>query len=122
MVHSNAEFDITYDNDRDIHKKTVKYQTICDLIRRTLRENNPRQIKFYKIIALLTILKGSEYWAPRIKDMRQLEASEAKFFRAVTGCTRQDSTTGNVNVYEEVGVQSLSEYCGRIYRKMESPC
>lgn len=57
-------------------------------------------------MAMPTLLYGSECWAPRVKDMRQLEASEMKFLRAAKGCTREDRIR-NETIREELGVQPI---------------
>ena len=41
-------------------------------------------------MAVLTLLYGSECWAPRKRDLRQKESSEMKFLRSMKGCVIGD--------------------------------
>ena len=54
--------DITYDEDKDIINKVNTFQRICGTIRRTLKNKTRKetQIKFYEVMAVPTVLYGSE--------------------------------------------------------------
>jgi len=47
-------------------------------------------MKFYKVVAILTLLYGSETWVTTKRDMTRLEAAEMRFLRSVAGHTRMD--------------------------------
>jgi len=47
-------------------------------------------MKFYKVVARLTLLYGSETWVTTTRDMTRLEAAEMRFLRSVKEYTRLD--------------------------------
>ena len=59
--------DITFEEEQDINKKINTYQHICGTIRRTIKGKTRRetQMKFYKVMALPTVLYGAESWTLR---------------------------------------------------------
>lgn len=102
--------DITYDEDKDIKNKVNTFQRICGTIRRTLKNKTRKetQIKFYKVMAVPTVLYGSECWVPKKNELRQIESSEMKFLRSVKGCTRLDKLR-NTQIRDELGVQAVTD-------------
>ena len=56
--------DIIYDYDHDVQKKLHKFQHLCGTMIRTLKgKTRPEtQLKFYKVMAVPSLLYGSEIW------------------------------------------------------------
>ncbi|XP_075213694.1 uncharacterized protein LOC142319905 [Lycorma delicatula] len=56
--------DVTYENDGNCDKNVSRFQAICGTIRRTLHRKllNETQMKLYKVMAVPTLLYGSEDW------------------------------------------------------------
>ncbi|KAJ4441816.1 hypothetical protein ANN_11675 [Periplaneta americana] len=65
-------YDIGQDFDSDIDNKISKFNSICGTIRNTLRRKTTKetQMEFYKVMALPTVLYGSENWVPIKKNTR----------------------------------------------------
>ena len=53
-------------------------------------------MKFYKIVAGLTLLYGSETWVTTTRDMTRPEAAEMHSLRSVRGYTRLDKIRSEV--------------------------
>jgi hypothetical protein len=55
---------ISYQNETDIHSKITKFLQILGLLNNTLKPNliQSTRLKLYKILALPTLLYGSEIW------------------------------------------------------------
>ena len=53
-------------------------------------------MKFYKVVARLSLTYGSETWVTTTRDMTRLEAAEIRFLRSVKGYTRLDKTRSEV--------------------------
>ena len=83
---------ISYEEDRDITNKINKFQRICGTVIRTIKYKilKAAQLKLYNMIAVPTLLYGSECWTLRKTDLRQMELPEMKFLRLVKGCIRGD--------------------------------
>lgn len=96
---------VSYDCDRDVQLKLARYQLMCGTIRRTLgrKTRKETQLKFYKTMALPTLLYGSENWVLRRADESSIQSAEMKFLRAVKGCTRRDHIRNDA-IREELGV------------------
>jgi len=72
-------------------KKINRFQGICGTIRKHLKKiRTGTQMKFYKVVARLSLLYGSETWVTTQRDMTRLEAAEMRFLRSDTGYTRPD--------------------------------
>jgi hypothetical protein len=69
----------------DINVKLLRFQQICGTIKRTLARKVRKEtlLRFYKIMAIPTLLYGSECWTKRQKST--LEAAEMWFLRSVAG-------------------------------------
>lgn len=72
-------------------EKLNKFTHICRTISRTLKNKTRKdtQIKFYKTIAVPTLLDGSETWTTKTEESR-IQALEMRFLRRVKGCTKLD--------------------------------
>jgi hypothetical protein len=64
------------------------------------------QLKFYKTMAIPSLLYGSEGWILGCKDESSKQSAEMKFLRAVKGCTRLDHIR-NEKIREELGVKPV---------------
>lgn len=80
-------FNVGYDTGRDINDKLQRFQHICGTLRRTLigRVRKETILKFYNIMAIPTLLYGSECWTLTQQLKQRLEAAEMRFLRAVAG-------------------------------------
>lgn len=56
--------DISFKYEKDIEKKVNRFQMICGTIGRTLGRKTRKEIqmKFYKVMAVPTLIYGSESW------------------------------------------------------------
>ena len=53
-------------------------------------------MKFYKVVARLSLLYGSETWVTTKRDMTGLETVGMRFLRSVTGYTRLDKRRSEI--------------------------
>jgi len=53
-------------------------------------------MKFYKVVARLTLVYGGETWVTTKRDMIRLEAAEMRFLRSVKGYTRLDKIRSEI--------------------------
>lgn len=81
---------------------------MCGTIRRVLgnKTRKETQLKFYKAIAVPSLLYGSENWVLRQKEINNIQSSEMKFLRAVKGCTRLEHIR-NESIREELEIKSI---------------
>ena len=102
--------DISLDIDKDIEKKTNKFQHICGTINKTLKNKVTKstKLKLYKTMAVPLILYGSESWIERKRDKSNIQSAEMRFLRTVKGCTRRDHIK-NDDIREELGIFNLNE-------------
>ena len=49
-----------------------------------------KQLKFYEIVAIATLIYECETWTILQKDISEIQTSEMKFLRAVKGCSLRD--------------------------------
>ena len=84
----------------DIQKKLHKFQHLCGTIIRTLKERTrpETQLKFYKLMAVPTLLYDSEIWT---LEKSRIQAAEMKFLKSVKGCTIPDKK-GNEDIRREL--------------------
>jgi hypothetical protein len=80
-----SRYDVTFLEETDIDAKIKKFQNICGTIGRTLKgkARKDTQIKFYQVIAVSTLLYGSECWTMRKRDIHKPQAAEMRFLRSV---------------------------------------
>jgi hypothetical protein len=80
-------YTLSYISDYDIKEKISLFQRLCGTIRRILynKTRKDTQVKLYKIIAVRTLLYGSEAWTMKRADFQKIQTSEMKFLRAVGG-------------------------------------
>jgi len=65
-------------------------------------------MKFYKVVARLSLLYGSETWVTTQRDMTHLEAAEMRFLRSVTGYTRLDKIRCEV-IRKELEISGIQD-------------
>ena len=82
---------ISYKYDNDIKNKLDRFQYICGTIRRMLRNTRKDTIiKFFKTMAIQTLLYGRKTWTLKKSDEIAIQFSEMKFLRSVKGCSIMD--------------------------------
>jgi len=75
----------------------------------TLKENRTEtQMKFYKVIAIQSLLYGSETWVTMNRDMAGLEAAGMRYVRSVTEYTRLDKIRREV-IRKELEIYGLQD-------------
>jgi hypothetical protein len=75
----------------------------------TKEENQERKnLKFYKIMAVPVLLYGSETSTPRKRNWNRIQAAEMKYLRTVKWCTRLDQIR-NEDIRNDLGISPLSE-------------
>jgi len=90
-------------------KKINRFQGICGTIRKHLKKTGTdTQMKFYKVVAGLSLLYGSETWVTTQRDMTRLEAAEMRFLRSVTGYTRLDKIRCEV-IRKELEISGIQD-------------
>ena len=68
--------ELSLDCEQDFDKKINRFQRICGTIRKHLKKTRTyTQMTFYKVVARLPILYGSETWVTTKRDMTRLEAA-----------------------------------------------
>ncbi|KAJ4446628.1 hypothetical protein ANN_13325 [Periplaneta americana] len=74
---------LTYKHESDCKYKLPIFQQLCGTINRNLKNKARKetQIKFYKVIAVPSLLFGSETWTMTAADSKKLQAAEMKFLR-----------------------------------------
>ena len=102
--------DISYDRSNDIEDKLNKFTHICGTISRTLKNKTRKetQLKFYKTIAVPTLLYGSETWITTKKEESRIQAQEMKFLRRVKGCTKLDRIR-NTDIRTELNILDINQ-------------
>jgi hypothetical protein len=73
--------------DMDTNVKLQRFQQICGTIKRTLAGKVLKEtlLRFYKIIAIPTLLYGSECWTLTKRQKSRLEAAEMRSLRSLAG-------------------------------------
>jgi hypothetical protein len=110
-------YEATFLEETDTDAKIQKFQNICGTIRRTLKGKTRKdtQIKFYQVMAVTTLLYGSECWAMRKRDTQEPQAAETRFLRSVKRRTGPDKIR-NEDTRKELGVFSINDRIRR-YRQ-----
>ena len=65
---------------------------MCGTISRTLKGKTQlsTQIKFYKVMAVLVLMYGSENWSLNRSEKKEIEAAKMRFLRPMAGYTLFD--------------------------------
>lgn len=101
---------ITYRKNMEIEKKLNKFQQICGTINRCLRNKTTREtkLKFYKTVAVPTLIYGSETWPLTKQEERKIEAAEMRFLRRVAGVTLRDQKRSE-DIRNELNIFRLND-------------
>jgi hypothetical protein len=92
-----------------VSKKVNVFQRLCGSIRRHLkRTQGETQLKFYTVVAWLTLLYGSETWVTTKWDESRIEAAEMRFLRAIKGCSHLDRVQ-NEDIRNEIRITGIHE-------------
>lgn len=110
-------YNISYtNNNSDIKTKLSKFQYLCGTIRRTLKgTRRDTLLKFYKVMAMPTLLYGCENWTTTRQQERNIETAEMKFLRFVAGYTLRDHKRSE-DIRQELGISDLNTII-KDYRK-----
>jgi hypothetical protein len=83
---------------------------MCGTTKRTLTNNTRKytQLKFYKVLAVPTLLRGCETWALNRRYKRKIETAEMRFFRHVAGYTRRDEIS-NLTIRSELQIFNIND-------------
>ncbi|KAJ4434931.1 hypothetical protein ANN_23503 [Periplaneta americana] len=84
--------DLSYISSTDVENKLNKFLRLIGTIKRTLINKVDRKtvLKFYKTLAIPTLLYGSETWILTRAQQRRIEAAEMRLLRPLAGFRLQD--------------------------------
>ncbi len=84
--------DISFNIDRDVEKKLVKFRNVCGTIPKYLRNRTRKEtrLKFYKTIAVPTLMCVSKTWVNTKNIKNEIQTAEMKFLRNTLGCSLLD--------------------------------
>lgn len=99
---------ISYIQQNDQEIKLEKFLRLIGTIKRSLLHKvQPETIlKFYKTMAIPTLMYGSEVWSLTTTQYKRLEAAEMKLLRPVAGYTLLDHKR-NEDIREEINITSV---------------
>lgn len=102
--------DISFNYEKDIEKKVNRFQMICGTIGRTLgrKARKETQMKFYKVMAVPTLIYGSESWTITKKEESRIQSAEMKFMRYVRRCTKADKIK-NETIRSDLNIFSVHD-------------
>jgi hypothetical protein len=93
----------------DINVKLQRFQQICGTIKRSLAGKVLKEtlLRFYKIMAIPTLLYGSECWTLTKRQKSRLEAEEMRFLISVIGYRLIDHRR-NEDISEELQIIDIN--------------
>ncbi|KAJ4447044.1 hypothetical protein ANN_09033 [Periplaneta americana] len=102
--------DISFNYEKDIEKKVNRFQMICGTIGRTLgrKARKETQMKFYKVMAVPTLIYGSESWTTTKKEESRIQSAEMKFMRYVRRYTKADKIK-NETIRSDLNIFSVHD-------------
>jgi hypothetical protein len=101
--------DTFFDCDNDLRQKINTLQSACGTIKRTLTiKLKNALLKFYIVMAVPTLLYGSECWAMIKADGRAVEAAEMEFLRCVARYTTKDQVRSD-NIRQKLNTLNLND-------------
>jgi hypothetical protein len=102
-------YNMGLNREKDINVKLQIFQQICGTIKRTLARKVRKEtlFRFYKIMAIPTLLYGSEYWTLTKRQKSRLEAAEMRFLRSVAGYRLIDHRR-NEDIREELQIIDIN--------------
>ena len=99
--------DRSYIINNDVVKKLYAFNDVCGTIRRTLKSTCKEiRRKFYKLMALPTLLYGRENWILTKSQASRVQATQMRFFRRVAEYTLQDFKK-EVDVRRELNIMGI---------------
>ncbi|KAJ4450851.1 hypothetical protein ANN_02282 [Periplaneta americana] len=108
----------------DQQRKLQNFNQICGSIKRTLLNKTRKEtiLKFYKVLAVPSLLYGSECWTLPENQKHKIEVSEMRFLRSVAGCRRTDRQY-NETIRDELNIFNLNnkikEYQEKYYEHIQ---
>lgn len=105
-----CEMSVYSGNLKDIDTKLSRFKMICSTIHKTLRNKTRKEtrMKFYKTMAVPTLLYGSEVWVSSNSTKRKIQSAEMYFLRRTKGCTLMDKVK-NEEIRTELQTVSINE-------------
>ena len=102
LIHIESEY--------DIREKINKFRCICGTIHRKLRNKtrHSTRTKFYKTIAIPTLIYASEAWMMGRKESGKIQSAEVQFLRNTLNYTLQDRIKKE-DIRAELEVKDISE-------------
>ncbi|KAJ4441949.1 hypothetical protein ANN_11813, partial [Periplaneta americana] len=108
----------------DQQRKLQNFNQICGTIKRTLLNKTRKEtiLKFYKVLAVPSLLYGSECWTLTENQKHKIEVSEMRFLRSVAGYRRTDRQY-NETIRDELNIFNLNnkikEYQEKYYEHVQ---
>ncbi|KAJ4432363.1 hypothetical protein ANN_20982 [Periplaneta americana] len=101
--------DLSYISSTDVENKLNKFLRLIGTIKRTLINKVDRQtvLRFYKTLAIATLLYGSETWILTRAQHRRIEAAEMRLLRPLAGFRLQDHKR-NEDIRQELTIESIT--------------
>ncbi|KAJ4446719.1 hypothetical protein ANN_13416 [Periplaneta americana] len=101
---------LSYIHSRDIGNKLAKFQQLLRTIRNTLfkKVRQDTILKFYKTMAIPTLLYGSETWTLTTSQLKRIEAAEMRLLRPLAGYTLYDHKY-NEDIRQELNIAAITE-------------
>jgi hypothetical protein len=102
-------YNMGLNREMDINVKLQRFQQICGTIKRILAGKVRKEtlLRFYKIMAIPTLLYGSECWTLTKRQKSRLEAAEMRFLRSVKGFRSIDHKR-NEDIREELQILGIN--------------
>jgi hypothetical protein len=93
---------ISCETEIDIDNRLNNYLRITGIRNNVFRPKKTR-IKLFNILALPTLLCGSEDWTSKARDVRRITAAEMKYIRITARCTWTDHKT-NIEIAKDLNI------------------
>lgn len=102
--------EISFNDNDEVKKKLHRFQYMCGTIRRTLKGKvrEDTQLKFYKTMAVPTLLYGSETWVDKTSYRNNIQSAEMRFLRSVKGYSLKDKIR-NEEIRQKLNIFSVNE-------------
>jgi hypothetical protein len=98
------------DRNYDIQNTLQRFNYLCRKIKHTLLNKSQQEtiLKFYKVLAVPSVLYDRECWTLTKQQLQQTESSEMRFLRSVAGYRRMDKER-NTDIKQELNIFNLGE-------------
>lgn len=102
--------EISFNDDDEVKKKLHRFQYMCGTIRRTLKGKvrEETQLKFYKTMAVSTLMYGSETWVEKASYRNKIQSAEMRFLRSVKGYSLKDKKR-NEEIRQQLNIFTLND-------------